>query len=64
MLLITDPSRPTAWYAPKPIPIEGVNLLLEGGKPLRFAWTPWEAPSFSLRLKPLYFRLKALWRGP
>jgi tetratricopeptide (TPR) repeat protein len=64
MLLITDPSRPTAWYAPKPIPIEGVNLLLEGGKPLRSAWTPWEAPSFSLRLKPLYFRLKALWRGP
>ncbi|ALJ91453.1 tetratricopeptide repeat protein [Thermus aquaticus] len=64
MLLITDPSRPTAWYAPEPIPIEGVNLLLEGGKPLRFAWTPWEAPSFSLRLKPLYFRLKALWRGP
>jgi tetratricopeptide (TPR) repeat protein len=64
MLLITDPSRPTAWYAPKPIPIEGVNLLLEGGKPLRFAWTPWEAPPFALRLKPLYFRLQALWRGP
>jgi hypothetical protein len=64
MLLLTDPSRPTAWYAPKPIPIEGVNLLLEGGKPLRFAWTPWEAPPFALRLKPLYFRLKALWRGP
>jgi hypothetical protein len=64
MLLLTDPSRPTAWYAPKPIPIEGVNLLLEGGKPLRFAWTPWEAPPFALRLKPLYFRLQALWRGP
>jgi len=30
MLLLTDPSRPTAWYAPEPIPIEGVNLLLEG----------------------------------
>jgi tetratricopeptide (TPR) repeat protein len=64
MLLITDPSRPTAWYAPEPIPIEGVNLLLEGGKPLRFAWTPWEALPFALRLKPLYFRLQALWRGP
>jgi len=64
MLLLTDPSRPTAWYAPEPIPIEGVNLLLEGGKPLRFAWTPWEAPPFALRLKPLYFRLKTLWRGP
>jgi hypothetical protein len=64
MLLLTDPSRPTAWYAPEPIPIEGVNLLLEGGKPLRFAWTPWEAPPFALRLKPLYFRLQALWRGP
>lgn len=64
MLLIADPSRPTAWYAPEPIPIEGVNLLLEGGKPLHFAWTPWEAPAFSLRLKPLYFRLKELWRGP
>ena len=63
MLLLTDPSRPTAWYAPEPIPIEGVGLLLEGSKPLRFAWAPWEAPAFSSRLKPLYYRLRYLWRG-
>ncbi|BDB10935.1 tetratricopeptide repeat protein [Thermus thermophilus] len=63
MLLVTDPSRPTAWYAPEPIPIAGISLLLEGTKPLRFAWTPWEAPAFALRLKPLYFRLRDLWRG-
>ncbi|RTH09739.1 hypothetical protein CSW43_10710, partial [Thermus scotoductus] len=63
MLLISDPSRPTAWYAPEPIPTEGLNFLLEGAAPLRFAWTPWEAPAFSLRLKPLYFRLREVWRG-
>lgn len=64
MLLITDPSSRTAWYAPRPIPIEGIRLLLPGGKPLFFTWATWETPGFALRLKPLYFHLKALWQGP
>ncbi|MFN4070992.1 MAG: hypothetical protein ACK4HT_05445 [Thermus caldifontis] len=63
MLLITDPSRRLAWYAPEPIPIEGLRLLLPGAPPLRFSWPTWEEPAFALRLKPLYFRLRALWRG-
>lgn len=64
MLLLSDPSSRTAWYAPRPIPIEGIRFLLPGGKPLSLTWPTWETPAFALRLKPLYFRLKALWQGP
>ncbi|WP_038046046.1 tetratricopeptide repeat protein [Thermus caliditerrae] len=63
MLLIADPSRRLAWYAPEPMPIEGIGLLLEGAPPVRFPWPTWEEPPFALRLKPLYFRLRDLWRG-
>ncbi|WP_038056370.1 tetratricopeptide repeat protein [Thermus amyloliquefaciens] len=63
MLLIADPSQRLAWYAPEPIPIGGIGLLLEGAPPLRFTWPTWEEPAFALRLKPLYFRLQELWRG-
>lgn len=61
MLLIADPSRRLAWYAPEPTPIEGIGLLLEGAPPLRFPWPTWEEPAFALRLKPLYWRLRDLW---
>ncbi|MFN3369231.1 MAG: hypothetical protein ACK4ZX_07540 [Thermus sp.] len=63
MLLITDPSQRLAWYAPGPIPIDGIRLLLPGAPPVRFSWPTWEEPAFTLRLKPLYFRLQELWRG-
>ena len=63
LLLIADPSRRLAWYAPEPIPIEGLRLLLPGAPPLSFPWPTWEEPAFALRLKPLYFRLREVWRG-
>nr|WP_279232157.1 hypothetical protein [Thermus albus] len=63
LLLIADPSRRLAWYAPEPIPIEGLRLFLPGAPPLTFTWPTWEEPAFSLRLKPLYFRLREAWRG-
>jgi len=63
MLLVADPSQRLAWYAPEPLPIAGIGLLLPGGKPIRFTWPTWEEPAFALRLKPLYFRLKEAWQG-
>ena len=30
---------------------------------LRFTWPTWEAPPYALRLKPLYFALRAAWKG-
>ncbi|MDW8017146.1 MAG: hypothetical protein RMI36_04895 [Thermus sp.] len=61
MLLLADPSQRLAWYEPKPIPLEGLRLLWEGGQPVGFSWPTWEEPAFTLRLKPLYFRLKGFW---
>ncbi|TFU18105.1 tetratricopeptide repeat protein [Thermus tengchongensis] len=63
MLLIADPSRRLAWYAPEPVPLKSIGLLLEGAPPVRFPWPTWDEPPFALRLKPLYFRLRNLWRG-
>ncbi|WP_105316614.1 tetratricopeptide repeat protein [Thermus tenuipuniceus] len=63
MILISAPNQRLAWYAPEPVPIGGIGLLLAGAPPLRFSWPTWEAPPFALRLKPLYFRLQDLWRG-
>ena len=39
------------------------EALLPGAPPLAFTWPTWEEPAFSLRLKPLYFRLRESWRG-
>uniref|UniRef100_UPI00035D594F tetratricopeptide repeat protein n=1 Tax=Thermus igniterrae TaxID=88189 RepID=UPI00035D594F len=63
MLLFPDPSQRLAWYAPGPVPVPGLGLLRPGSQPVRFTWDPWEEPGFALRLKPLYYRLQALWRG-
>ncbi|MEJ5336980.1 MULTISPECIES: tetratricopeptide repeat protein [Thermus] len=61
MLLLTDPSRPRAWYAPEPLPIPGLGLRVEGLGEAQFAWKGWETPSFALRLKPAYFRFREAW---
>ncbi|WP_236682888.1 tetratricopeptide repeat protein [Thermus filiformis] len=63
MLLFADPSQRLAWYAPEPLPVEGVRLLLPGAAPLRFTWPTWEAPLYALRLKPLFFALRSAWKG-
>ncbi|HAR68208.1 MAG TPA: hypothetical protein DCR99_00375, partial [Thermus scotoductus] len=63
MLLIADPSQRLVWYAPEPLSIGGIGLWLPGTPPLTFTWPTWEEPAFTLRLKPLYFRLRESWRG-
>ncbi|RTH07395.1 hypothetical protein CSW47_01860, partial [Thermus scotoductus] len=63
MLLIADPSQRLVWYAPEPLSIGGIGLWLPGTPPLTFTWPTWEEPAFASRLKPLYFRLREVWRG-
>lgn len=63
MLLISDPSSRTAWFHPAPKPIPGIRLFLPGLKtPLAFTWPTWEKPAYALRLKPLYYALRAAWK--
>ncbi|WP_337844023.1 tetratricopeptide repeat protein [Thermus sp.] len=61
MLLMADPSRPRAWYAPDPLPIPSLGLWVEGLGGARFTLAGWEAPAFALRLKPAYFRFREAW---